>query len=97
MGKTPETLDGKLLKVRENKVRRNAAKQGLALVKLWRHTGTYMLFADHNTPRGRSLGKSGAAAVSSADSQMTLAEVEAALEARQRRTPDDSVVVAGPW
>lgn len=87
VGKSPETLDGKLLKVRENKLRRVAAKQGIKVVKMWQD-GTYLMFQGSRSIV--PLEKRGAG--------MTLAEAEQLLADRQRQRPaDDSVVVAGPW
>jgi hypothetical protein len=86
MGKTPETLDGKLLKVRENK-RRTAAKQNAKVSKLWQH-GTYLLL-DNATRRTITLPEKRGGG-------LTLAEAEKLLADRRSRTPADDVVVAGP-
>ena len=85
MGKTPETLDGKLLKVRENKLRRTAAKQGVKVAKLWQH-GRYLLFENHHalgTPQHRGGG-------------FTLAEAEQFLADRQRRPVADVIPLHVP-
>jgi len=95
MGKTPETLDGKLLKVRENKLRRLAARQGAKVTKLWKHGDMYLLCIGWGSGRVSWITKDGSGS-RAGNCQLTLAEAFAALEARQRRTPDASVI-AGPW
>lgn len=85
MGKTPETLDGKLLKVRENKLRRAASKQGVKVTKLWQHDDMYHLCINWGSSRASWILKDGSDS-RAGNCQLTLAEAFAALEARQRRT-----------
>ena len=99
MGKSPETTDGKVLKNRENKVRRTAARQGVCLVKLHRDgRGLYLLFDTDNlgTRHGQMVSKSGGN-TQSGNNAMTLDEAAEALTARQRRPPPLAAVVPGPW
>ena len=56
MGKSPQTLDGKALKNRENRLRLASARQGIRLVKLPR-AGTYLLRVEGS--EGACLGPPG--------------------------------------
>jgi len=99
MGKSPETVSAKVLKNRENKIRRVAARQGIKLVKLHRDSsGMYLLYDTDGlgTRHARQVDKSGGN-TGSGTNQMTLDEVAQALAARQHRPPPLAAVIDGPW
>jgi hypothetical protein len=87
VGKSPETVPAKVLKNRENKIRRDAARQDLRLVKLHRDgLGHYLLFVASG--RGLSIAKDGSSN-RVGNNQLTLDEVVAALRLRQLRRPQE--------
>jgi hypothetical protein len=83
MGKSPETVPAKLLKVRENKLRLAASRQGLRLVKLHRDGVRYALDRGRGDwwapPGSRALGYT-----------MTLDEVAQILRDRMSQLPGEN-------